>query len=86
MKPLKYIFACSILLGASGSLSAAAQANAKPGAQQPTSTPVAAAISDPKYLAAMAEAKQLVHDRQYAFAMDKYKKRTRSLAAGIATA
>jgi len=34
----------------------------------------AAASSDPKYLGAVAEAKQLVHERQYFFAIEKYKK------------
>jgi len=34
----------------------------------------AAYKNDPKFISSMAEAKKLIHDRQYAFAIDSYKK------------
>ena len=67
---LKILLVCAITLGLQSARSVAAQSVDKPPAQTAAS-PVPA---DPKYLAAMAEAKQLVHDRQYVFAMEKYKK------------
>lgn len=74
---LKFACVCGVGLGVLGAFSVAAQGNDKPAAQKAPETAIAAAPaapSDPKYLAAMSEAKQLVHDRQYGFAIDKYKK------------
>jgi len=70
---LSFNVACGLCLSF-GALFAAAQATVKPATQNPSAPAAPAAPTDPKYLAAMAEAKQLVHDRQYVFAMDKYKK------------
>ena len=72
---LKFASACIISLGLLNTLSAAAQNTDKPAAQPAASlAPSYVAPTDPKYLAAMAEAKQLLLDRQYVFAIEKYKK------------
>ncbi len=56
-------------------LSAAAQTADQPAVQAATmATAPAATALDPKYASAMAEAKQMVHEGHYGFAIDKYKK------------
>jgi len=55
-------------------LSAGAQTPERPAPPKAAEIAPPVASTDPKYLAAMAEAKQLIHDRQYIFAIDKYKK------------
>ncbi len=71
---LRYAAPCAIGLGILLNVSAPGQTTGKPPAGQTAGAVPPAASTDPRYLAAMAEAKQLAHDRQYIFAIEKYKK------------